>query len=92
MAKKHEKDTPFTFVLFPNPKHKEGDNLPHFVGKVIMEDGTPMRLAGWEKAMTNVDGNMIGGKMSHFLTPAQVEAKKKAAEHEPESNADDLPF
>lgn len=92
MAKKHAKDDPFTFIIFPNPKHKEGDNLPHWVGKVIMEDGTPMRLAGWQNKMTNVEGDYIGGKMSQFLTPEQVEKRKKEEESKSENNINDLPF
>ena len=91
MKKKHDKDEPLNFILFPNPK-KNNRSQPDWVGKIVLEDGTIMRLAGWNNKMTNVEGNFIGGKMSKFETKEEV-AARKAQESEGESvDTSDLPF
>lgn len=94
MRHKHEKDEPMTFILFPNPKKTEFGNQPDLVGKVILEDGTVMRLAGWEKEMTKVKGKYIGGKMNPFLTKEQVAERDAAieAKKKEDDDVDDLPF
>ena len=89
--KAHDKDEPFTFVLFPNPKKLSADDgKPKWVGKIILEDGTAMRLAGWQNKMTNANGDYIGGKMSTFMTKEQVAAKLE--EKKQEDDDINLPF
>lgn len=91
MSKRHEKDAPLTFILFPNPKKDVGRGQPDWVGKIILEDGTIMRLAGWQKEMTNANGDYIGGKMNAFLTKEEVEQKKQEQQQK-DIDIEDLPF
>ena len=89
--RKHDKDDPLTFTLFPNNKKQNAhDGKPDFVGKVVLEDGTIMRLAGWKNKLNNSEGTFIGGKMSAFLTKEEVAEKNK--ERKEEEDELDLPF
>lgn len=93
--KQHEKDEPLSFVLFENDS--TNPVAPTYVGKIVLEDGTLMRMAAWEKKYMKdgVEKTLIGGKMSEYLSKEEYEkkfGKKTAAPQavpEPES---DLPF
>jgi hypothetical protein len=92
---KHEKDEPLSFVLFEN----DSDNplAPSLVGKIVLADGTLMRLAAWEKTFIK-DGQekkLVGGKMSEYLNKEQYEKKfSKDRQPAPEAQEEesDLPF
>jgi hypothetical protein len=96
--KQHEKDEPLSFVMFLNDS--DNPTAPQYVGKIVLADGTLMRLAGWKKDFVK-DGesrHLIGGKMSEYLSKEEYEAKfgNKRQKSEP-ANAtaddnDDLPF
>lgn len=96
--KQHEKDEPLSFVLFQN----DSDNVmaPTYVGKVVLADGTLMRLAAWEKTFMKdgVEKKLVGGKLSEYLSKEEYQAKfgKKnqapAPQSAPSSDHQDLPF
>jgi hypothetical protein len=90
--KKHERDEPMTFILFENPK-KTNRTHPDLVGKIILEDGTMLRLAGWERD-TRTGGKYIGGKVNVFLTKEEVQKKVEEEQNDTDNSADDidLPF
>jgi len=89
MKKTHEKDKPNEFILFPNNNYKEGGSLPKWIGKVMLEDGTVLRMAAWENKLA--DGRMyLGGKVNKFMTKEEVEQQQaQSKQEEPDI---DLPF
>lgn len=88
MNKKHPNDEPLTFIIFPNA-HKKAKQHPDWIGKVVLEDGTIMRIAGWEN--TGSKGQYIGGKMTPFYSKEEIEGLKEKKQ-EDEDDIDDLPF
>ncbi len=96
--KKHEKDEPLSFVMFLNDS--DNPTAPQYVGKIVLADGTLMRLAGWKKEFMKEgqERHLIGGKMSEYLSKEEYEAKfgNKNKQAAPKATAqdddDDLPF
>lgn len=91
MNKSHDKDKPNEFILFPNNNYKEGGSLPKWIGKIILEDGTVLRMAAWESFMS--DGRVyLGGKVNPFMTKEEVEKANKEKEQASDELDLDLPF